>query len=193
MYVPLSSFSLISAYRDINSLPYTLACLYEALRLRDLVMTLPKLVVEDTVIPYTTWTPSGEVSHHTRHIKAGSHIIIDSPASQRNPFHWADAEKYKPSRFISSDGSVDKNTAEGSPGGKVVFTGFSLGQRQCIGKRFAEVEMIAFVVFMARNYRWEPVPLFEGETRQQIEKRMLAATEELSFTPSDFGLKFTRR
>jgi hypothetical protein len=34
----------------------TLAVIYEALRLRDLVMTLPKLVAEDTMIPYTTWT-----------------------------------------------------------------------------------------------------------------------------------------
>jgi len=48
---------LTPAYRDMNAFSYTLAMIYESLRLRDLVMTLPKLVAEDVIIPYTPGTP----------------------------------------------------------------------------------------------------------------------------------------
>jgi cytochrome P450 len=183
-------------YRDVPSLHYIFATLYESLRLRDLVMTLPKLAQQDTVLPYTTWTSSGEVIQKTHPVKAGSHIIIDSPACQRNPFHWNHPETFDPTRFIRPDGTFSSGGAHSGvdgDGNKVVFTGFSIGTRQCIGKRFAEIEMVAFIAFMVKNYTWKPLPKFQGETRESIEKRMLDATEELSFTPSDFGLDFARR
>jgi cytochrome P450 len=163
------------------NLPLTLAVIYESLRLRDLVMTLPKLLAEDTVIPYTTWTDDGIVSHHTRTIKAGSHLIIDSPACSRNPFAWIHSETFNPMRWIQkSDMGVNN------------FTGFSMGVRVCIGKRMAEIEMITVIGVMCKEFKMSHVPK-EGEGRDEMVKRVLQGSEELNLRPPRFGLKLERR
>jgi cytochrome P450 len=161
---------------------YTLAMIYESLRLRDLVMTLPKLVAEDIVIPYTTWDAAGNITERTRLIKRGSHIIIDSPACQRNPQYWENPSVFDPTRHLGQAGAAK------SPG----YTGFSMGVRQCIGKRFAEVEMVSLVVNLVRRFKLISVPL-EGETFEQMKKRYEKGSEELSFTPGNWDIKLQRR
>ena len=178
------------------SLAYTLATIYESLRLRDIVMTLPKLVAEDTFIPYTTWTPSattnapdipgatekspsGTFTTSQRLVKKGSHVIIDSPACQRNPQVWTDPPKFDPSRHLNH---ASRN----------IFTGFSMGVRQCIGKRFAEVEMVAMISHLVCRYKIYPVAL-EGETLEDTKKRYEKGSEELSFTPDNWDIKLERR
>lgn len=159
----------------------TLAVLYESLRLRDLVMTLPKLVAEDTVIPYTTWTSEGVVSHHQHPVKAGSHIIIDSPACSVNPFTWTDAETFNPMRWVIKTDMGVKH-----------FTGFSMGVRVCIGKRMAEVEMITVIAVMCKEFRMSHVPQ-EGEGWEEMKKRVLKGSEALNLRPPKFGLKLDKR
>lgn len=161
------------------ALKYTLATIYESIRLRDIVMTLPKLVEQDTVIPYTTWTPNGVVSTHERRIPKGSHLIIDSPACSLNPFTWVDPHLFKPERFLDE-------------GQKSLFTGFSAGQRVCIGKRFAEVEMVCFLAHFVRMYRFETVR-GEGETDEMVWKRYTEGKEVLNLTPGKWDLKLERR
>lgn len=165
----------------MNQLPLTLAVAYEALRLRDLVMTLPKLVSEDTLIPYTKWDALGTVTHHLHPVKAGSHLIIDSPACSRNPFEWSSPTDFDPGRWL------DKRDI-----GYQHFTGFSSGTRVCIGKRMAEVEMIAVISVLCKEYRMSPV-YQEGEAREGLIKRMMKGSEELNLQPPKFGLEFEKR
>lgn len=170
------------AYRDASQLPLALAVSYEALRLRDLVMTLPKLVAEDTLLPYTKWDSTGQnVTHHLHPVKKGSHVIIDSPACSRNPFEWSDPTTFDPTRWIDER---DK--------GYQHFTGFSSGVRVCIGKRMAEVEMIAVISILCKEYKMSPV-YQEGETREELVKRMMKGSEELNLQPPKFALKFEKR
>jgi cytochrome P450 len=75
---------------------------------------------------------------------------------------------------------------------KGLSTGFSSGQRACIGKRFAEVEMVAFITHMVKEYKFEPVPL-EGEGMAEMETRYLEGKEVLNLTPAKWDLKMTRR
>ena len=163
------------------NLPITLAVIYESLRLRDLVMTLPKLVAEDTIIPYTTWDDNGTISHHTRAIKAGSHLIIDSPALSRNPFAWNNSETFDPMRWITrTDPGINH------------FSGFSMGVRVCIGKRMAEIEMITVIGVMCKEFRMSHVA-HHGEGREEMVKRVLKGSEELNLRPPKFGLKLEKR
>ena len=144
-------------------------------------MTLSKLVAEDTIIPYTTWTDKGVISHHEKHIKAGSHIIIDSPALGRNPFSWSNSEKFDPMRWISkTDLGVNH------------FSGFSMGVRVCIGKRMAEIEMITVIGIMCKEFRMSHVAR-ERESREEMVKRVLQGSEELNLRPPKFGLKLEKR
>lgn len=150
-------------------------------------MTLPKLVAEDTIIPYTTWTDSTPpiISHHQQSIKAGSHLIIDSPACSRNPFNWSDPNTYDPTRWLEG------SKREGDTGIEN-FTGFSSGVRVCIGKRMAEVEMITVIAVLCKEYRMEPVAK-EGEGLEEMKARMMKGSEELNLQPPKFGLKLVKR
>jgi cytochrome P450 len=144
-------------------------------------MTIAKLVAEDTIVPYTTWTEDGIVSHHEQFIKAGSHVIIDSPACSVNPFAWTDPQKFNPMRWIDrSDPGLND------------FTGFSSGVRACIGKRMAEVEMITVVGVMCKEYKMSHVPQ-QGEGREAMAKRFLQGREELNLQPPKFALKLEKR
>ncbi|KAH7305539.1 cytochrome P450 [Stachybotrys elegans] len=169
------------SYECINALPLVLATCYEAMRLRDLVMTLPKVVQEDVKIPYRTWTPDGKSVERERVLPKGAHVVIDSPASQRNPFYWDDSKEFKPTRHLVGNRLQSPN-----------FTGFSKGERKCIGKRFAEVEMVCFVSHLVKTFTWSAVTE-AGETAEQLKNRLLHGTEALSLTPGTFGLKFEKR
>jgi len=124
----------------------------------------------------------GNITERTRLIRKGSHIIIDSPACQRNPRYWENPSKFDPTRHLGQAGATK------GPG----YTGFSMGVRQCIGKRFAEVEMVSLVVNLVRRFKLLPVPL-EGETFEQLQKRYEKGNEELSFTPDNWDIRLERR
>lgn len=160
-------------------LKYTLAALYESIRLRDIVMTLPKLVVSETTIPYTTWDASGIITNHTRPLPAGAHLIIDSPACSMNPFTWTDPTVFRPERFLDE-------------GVKNHFTGFSSGSRMCIGKRFAEVEMVCFLANFVRTFKFAPIPK-QGESREDVYRRYTEGNEVLNLTPGKWDLNLERR
>ncbi|WVQ78655.1 hypothetical protein IAT38_000742 [Cryptococcus sp. DSM 104549] len=170
-------------YRDVSQLPLCLAACLETIRLRDIVMSLPKEAAEDTTLPYTTWDSAGNVTRRAHVIKKGSHIVIDTPAAGRNPFTWPDAMAWNPARFLNRD--LNK---EGGP----VFTGFSLGSRQCIGKRFAEVEMVAYLSYLVKTYRLVPVAK-EGESPEETRERVLEGSEELTLTPKAWSLRLEKR
>lgn len=142
-------------------------------------MTLPKLLAEDVQVPYTTWDDKGNTISHSRLLKKGSHLIIDSPACAINPFTWTDPMVFRPERML--DDKV-----------KGLATGFSSGQRVCIGKRFAEVEMVAFLTHMIKTYTFEPI-IKDGESRADLENRYLAGSEVLNLTPGKWDLKMTKR
>lgn len=145
-------------------------------------MTIPKLANEDIAIPYTTWDSTGTTTSHSRTIRKGSHVIIDSPACQRNPHYWTNPNEFDPARHLGENG------AKKGAG----YTGFSMGVRQCIGKRFAEVEMLAMVSNLVKQYMMSPVQL-EGETWEETRKRYEVGHEELSFTPDNWDIKLERR
>ncbi len=163
----------------MNRLPLVLAACYEAIRLRDLVMFMSKEVREDTPIPYTTWDDAGNIAHKQHMLKKGSHIILDTPSMQRNPFVWVDPMEYIPARHLTGEAKAN-------------FVGFSLGPRQCIGKRFAEVEMVAFLSHVIKDYKIFPAPR-DGESLEEMKEKLMACTEELTLRPLKFGLKFEQR
>ncbi|RXK36384.1 hypothetical protein M231_06350 [Tremella mesenterica] len=169
-------------YREVNNMPSILACVFESLRLRDLAMTLPKLAMEDTSIPYTTWDDHGNTTHHIHPIKKGDHIVIDGPAVGHNPFFWRDTQTWDPTRWFGGEGVINKNLS----------ISFSAGQRQCIGKRFAEVEMTAVLASIVKKFKFEPIRK-KDETDENLRLRMTDGYEVLTLTPNNFSIKFIKR
>ncbi|WWC96641.1 hypothetical protein V866_003513 [Kwoniella sp. B9012] len=172
------------SYRHMSQLNLCLAACYETIRLRDIVMTLPKIAMKHTTLPYTTWDNEGNIFHKVHFIKKGSHIVIDSPALSLNPFVWTDPGRFNPTRFLAANGKVSSSINS--------FAGFSLGQRQCIGKRFGEVEMVAYISHLIKEYRLFPIEK-DGETIHEMKARILKGTEELTLTPGKFAVRFEKR
>ncbi|WWC65845.1 uncharacterized protein I303_108467 [Kwoniella dejecticola CBS 10117] len=167
-------------YNVMHELPLTLAVCLETLRLRDIVSTVMKKAIVDVEVPYTTWDSAGNVTRRMHLVKKGSLFVIDSAATSLNPHAWgADSMEFNPRRHLMTTPP---------------YVSFSLGARQWLGKRFAEVEMTSFISGICFRYTILPVKTHEGETWHELKTRMIdSATEQISFTPGRFAVRLEKR
>lgn len=70
--------------------------------------------------------------------------------------------------------------------------GFSTGPRTCLGHKFAKIEAVAFLTYLLRTWRIEPVTR-EGETVKQWQARVLEPRIGLTLMLSDVTVRFVRR
>ena len=177
----------MAAHADISKLRYCLDCITETVRLRDSIQYMSKRTSEDVTVIYRTWTDDEhDPISRTHTINAGSRVIVDSPACSVNPTTHSDPTAFRPERWGELD--ADGNSADR----RNIFTGFSQGQRACIGKRFAEVEMLSFLNTFIRRYRIEPVYL-PGETKEQMVQRYLECTERITLGSGVWDIKLVKR
>ncbi|KAF7940855.1 uncharacterized protein EAE97_007040 [Botrytis byssoidea] len=102
------------------------------------------------------------------------------PALHAHPKYWgSDPLAWNPSRFISmsststlaenlSTQDFDKEKVEGDTSDH--FMPFAWGQRVCPGKKFGQVEIVAVLAALFKDWRVEVVPK-DGETGEQARKR----------------------
>ncbi|KAE9305913.1 hypothetical protein PR003_g21367 [Phytophthora rubi] len=106
---------------DLQKLPYLEAAMRESLRLY--MATVHRAPNQSTTLS------SG------LHVPFGTHVIVPTYAMGRMPTVWGeDAAEYRPERWIGEDGHVLKV----SP---FKFFSFLAGPHQCLGMRFALLEM----------------------------------------------------
>ncbi|KAJ4424016.1 hypothetical protein N0V82_001263 [Gnomoniopsis sp. IMI 355080] len=106
--------------------------------------------------------------------------------------YWGpDSREWKPDRWMQQRESTDnkKNdqasladileseAIEPPPIAKETFFPWSLGSRDCPGKKFAQVEFVAVLAYILRHYNVETVPL-PGETFQDTRKRIWDYTKD---------------
>ncbi|THU96647.1 cytochrome P450, partial [Dendrothele bispora CBS 962.96] len=129
---------------DVDEATYTTAVFYEALRLIPIVSRLGRMVLKDTVLRTYRLNGIGDPESYSVSMKEGSEIIIDMAAVHRNPIYWgADANEFKPERFVDTDTYRWPRDA---------FLAFSTGFRDCIGRRFAAVEGANVIARIIRRY-----------------------------------------
>lgn len=119
-------------------------------------------------------------------LKIGSRTITVPPdtsvhlslvALHADPHHWGeDALKFNPHRFITrSSGHYDPDdpfenerlASDTQPH----FLPWATGQRVCPGKKFSQVELVAALATLFRNYTVQPQPQ-KGENMQQARERI---------------------
>jgi cytochrome P450 len=124
---------------QLAELPWTAACLDEAMRLYPPAW----LILRHTDQP----TRIGGSS-----IPAGSTVVLSPFATQRIPALWPDAQDFRPDRF--------------APGGAAhpvrrrplaAYLPFGGGPRICIGEHFALLEARIVLAVLTRDWRFEPV------------------------------------
>uniref|UniRef100_A0A182NMS9 Cytochrome P450 n=1 Tax=Anopheles dirus TaxID=7168 RepID=A0A182NMS9_9DIPT len=117
----------------LNQLPYLEQCIYESLRL------CPS-------VPYVARDCSDDVEVDGVVIPRGTTFVFHIGALHRRKDFWGpDADRFDPDRF----------TPERSQGRHPhAFAPFSMGSRDCIGKRYAMISMKLVLVHLLRNFRF---------------------------------------
>ncbi|KAF2089548.1 putative P450 monooxygenase [Saccharata proteae CBS 121410] len=85
-------------------------------------------------------------------VPKGTQVLLVPWAINRSPKLWgADADEFKPERWIDADGHANNNG--GAPSNYAILT-FLHGPRSCIGQKFAQAELRALVAAFVGNFEW---------------------------------------
>ncbi len=119
-------------FAQVQRLGYTRQVMQEALRLYPPVWLLARMPVEaDTLCGVE--------------VPAGAFVFVCPWSMHRHPEHWAEPERFDPARFAPDQPAPDRH----------VYFPFSRGRRQCIGDRFAELEVVLILGALLRRFRFE--------------------------------------
>lgn len=107
-----------------------------------------------------------------------TYVLTNLIAMHTLPEYWGkDHLEWKPERWIDHHGPSREETIRDPPSGKDTFFPWSRGGRGCPGKKFSQVEFVAIVSVLCRQYRIEVVPK-QGETPEQARMRCRAVIED---------------
>jgi cytochrome P450 len=116
---------------DLDSLPWTTACLQESQRRRP-SHWIARLAIEDDVIG----------GHR---IRRGTTVIIPIHHIHHDPRWWPDPEAFDPGRFLGDTKDRPSST----------YLPFGVGRRVCIGQSFALLEMLLIAAIMSQRFTFD--------------------------------------
>ncbi len=94
-------------------------------------------------------------------IPKGAYIFLPQWALHRHPKYWDNPEAFDPSRFAPDKPQPDR----------FLYMPFNRGQRQCIGDRFAEMELVLVLATLAQQYRFHLDPDHVAELEPSVTLR----------------------
>ncbi|KAM7353951.1 putative cytochrome P450 4ac1 [Cochliomyia hominivorax] len=139
----LDDLSLLTVF-DLNKLEYLECVLKETLRMYPSVPYLGRNCVVETRLNGLILPANTQISIHIYDI-------------MRDPKHFEDPNAFKPERFLN-DVTVKRNP--------FAFVPFSAGSRNCIGQKFAILEMKTILVAILKNFEILPITKLEDLTFQ---------------------------
>ncbi|XP_071647081.1 cytochrome P450 4C1-like isoform X2 [Temnothorax longispinosus] len=119
----------------LQDLSYLERCIKEALRLYPSVYMLSRITAED-------------VKLQSYLVPAGTFLHLNIYGVHRDPNFWSNPEVFDPNRFLPEK---IRNRHPYS------YLPFSAGPRNCIGQRFAMLEMKAMIAPLIHNFYLEPI------------------------------------
>ncbi|KIM30549.1 hypothetical protein M408DRAFT_287431 [Serendipita vermifera MAFF 305830] len=150
----------LPTYSDISKLSYGTAIMQETLRLIPIVPLIPKSSAYDT--QFTTHNANGEARQVS--VPAGTNMGINVIGLHYNPKYWDNPYEFRPERFLQEYE-------------KFAWLPFSAGPRACIGRRFAEIEILAVLTLIVLKYEISvpDEPKFGSESLEEKKARVLDA------------------
>jgi len=164
---------------DYPKLNKVLSAFLEAIRMIPPVHVLIRESAEDTVLKIPK--PVGQEGYTMLPIPKGTMVTSDTIGLGYNPRYYDEPEKYKPSRWYHTE-NVESE----------LFTGFSVGTRACIGRKFAVIEAVTFLTMLLRDWRVEPL-LKSGESQDEWTKRVFEVKLTLTLGIGNVPVKFIKR
>lgn len=134
-----------------------------------------------TPIPVAKWTNKGSptlnIGGRDVVLPPNMMVIPSYSALHTDPAIWGeDSLKWRPSRWIKESRNRPGEEELITPR-EGAFLGWSEGARHCPAKKFSQVEFVATIAVLMRDWRVDPVPL-EGEDAAQARRRVQKAIEE---------------
>ncbi|XP_070801383.1 cytochrome P450 2J5-like [Pituophis catenifer annectens] len=122
------------SYQDRKKLPYTNAVIHEIQRLKYVLLTgAPRQSTMDVKI-------------RGYHIPKGTVIIPDLRSVLLDPEQWETPEEFNPNHFLDKDGKFIEREE---------FLPFGIGQRICVGKLLARIEIFIFLTNLLRAFSFQ--------------------------------------
>ncbi|XP_050350003.1 cytochrome P450 4C1-like [Nymphalis io] len=118
---------------ELNDMKYLDAVIKEILRLYPSVPFIGREIVEDFML--------GDIK-----VSKGNEVIVHIYYMQQREDLYPEPKAFKPERFLS-----------GEKRHPFSFVPFSAGPRNCIGQRFAKMEMKSVISEIIRNFKLEPI------------------------------------
>lgn len=119
-------------YDAVHGMRYMEAVINETMRLYPILPFLDRMCVQSFQLPPPL--PGGQPFT----LRPGMNVWIPLAAIGRDPEYFDEPDKFDPDRFFNGEGI--KNSAAHFP--------FGLGQRKCIGERFAMMEMKVLLCYL---------------------------------------------
>lgn len=157
-------------YQSCAKMKRCWAVVYETLRISHPISQLVK----------TTGTLPRTINFEGQDITIPAHttVEINLPAIHTHPRHWgSDSLIWNPKRFISNASSNIENESLPSDT-SLQFFPWAYGKTVCPGKRFSQVELVAALVALFRDYKLEPV-LEKGENIEDARRRVGMLAEDI--------------
>ncbi len=117
----------------IDTLPYALACFEETMRLFPPAPMIVREAIDDDV-------------YATSFIPGGSVVMVNTWQLHRHETLWENPERFDPERFM---GKARENID------RFQYLPFGVGERVCIGQRFALQEAVILIALLIRSYRFD--------------------------------------
>ncbi|ETI23747.1 hypothetical protein G647_05553 [Cladophialophora carrionii CBS 160.54] len=158
------------SYEDIfPSLVRCLALMYETLRLWGPVPNTERWCVgEPTAL---------RVGDKEMLVSPETFVSLNLYAVHCDPRWWGqDTLEWKPQRWIKVDPKTGKETIA-LPHTGATFVPWSVGPRVCPGKKFSQVEFVAVIATLLKDYRIKPLAL-GGKTEEQASSALLEVVED---------------
>ncbi|EZA51507.1 Cytochrome P450 4C1, partial [Ooceraea biroi] len=119
----------------LQNLSYLERCLKETMRLYPSVLLITRTLVEDVMLKSYL-------------VPAGVELYIDILSLHKNPEFWPNPEVFDPDRFLPE---LVQNRHP------FAYIPFSAGSRNCIGQRFAMMELKTVIGTLVHNFCLEPI------------------------------------
>lgn len=134
-----------------------------------------------TPVPVAKWTAGGtaslDVAGKTIVIPPNTMVIPSYAAVHTEPRYWGpDSLVWRPSRWIQGAAAAPGQEDLINPQ-KGTFLGWSEGARDCPARKFSQVEFVATIATLLRDWKVDPVP-FDGESPDNARKRVLDLIKE---------------
>lgn len=134
-----------------------------------------------TPVPVAKWTAGGtaslDVAGKTIVIPPNTMVIPSYAAVHTELKYWgSDSLVWRPSRWIQGAAAAPGQEDLVNPQ-KGTFLGWSEGARDCPARKFSQVEFVATIATLLRDWKVEPVPL-DGESLDDARRRVLDLIKE---------------